>query len=298
MSAGLALGLLASLAWGLVDVAGALAGRRLGSLRVLAGAQVVSLVGLAVIVALGSGLGADALPGVLAGLPLGVAAAAAYLCYFTALRIGPLSVVSPVIVAYGGTTVLLSVLLRGETLQPAQAAGAILATAGVVLAGVVFDGGSVRGARIVGPGVVIAVVTMLLFAVVTVALAAPIQDHGWLPVVVGSRLANTGVALVLLLVARRSSSRRWSVLTEPSEPFDRVSLGLVIVTGTFDIAAFAIYAVGLAVAPTWLVGLASSFGPVIAVAYAVWRLGERPRPTQWLGLALLGAGVVVLAVAG
>ena len=85
---------------------------------------------------------------------------------------------------------------------------------------------------------------------------------------------------------------------EPSEPFDRVSLGLVIVTGVFDIAAFAIYAVGLAVAPTWLVGLASSFGPVIAIAYAVWRLGERPRPTQWLGLALLGAGVMVLAVAG
>jgi len=298
MSAGLALGLLASLAWGLVDVAGALAGRRLGSLRVLAGAQVVSLVGLAVIVVAGSGVGPDAAAGVLAGLPLGIAAALAYLCYFTALRIGPLSVVSPVIVAYGGTTVLLSVILRGETLAPAQAAGALLATAGVVLAGVVFDGGSVRGARVVGPGVVIAVVTMLLFAVVTVALAAPIQEHGWLPVVIGSRLANTGVALVLLFVARRSRSRRVDVLMEPREPFDRVSLGLVIVTGTFDIAAFAIYAVGLAVAPTWLVGLASSFGPVIAIAYAVWRMGERPRATQWLGLALLGTGVVVLAVAG
>ena len=51
-------------------------------------------------------------------------------------------------------------------------------------------------------------------------------------------------------------------------------------------------------APTWLVGLASSFGPVIAVAYAVWRLGERPHATQWVGLALLGVGVVVLALAG
>ena len=85
---------------------------------------------------------------------------------------------------------------------------------------------------------------MLLFAVVTVALAAPIEDHGWLPVVVGSRLANTGVALLLLVVARRSTSSRVDVLMEPSEPFDRVSLGLVIVTGVFDIAAFAVYAVG------------------------------------------------------
>ena len=55
---------------------------------------------------------------------------------------------------------------------------------------------------------------------------------------------------------------------------------------------------GLEVAPTWLVGLASSFGPVLAVAYAVWRLGERPHATQWAGLALLAGGVVVLAVAG
>ena len=85
---------------------------------------------------------------------------------------------------------------------------------------------------------------------------------------------------------------------EPSERLDRSTLALVVVAGVFDIVAFAVYAVGLEVAPTWLVGLASSFGPVIAVAYGVWRLGERPRATQWLGLALLGVGVVVLALAG
>ncbi len=71
-----------------------------------------------------------------------------------------------------------------------------------------------------------------------------------------------------------------------------------MVAGVFDVAAFTAYAIGLQVAPTWLVGLASSFGPVLVVAYAVGRMGERLHRTQWLGLALLGAGVVVLAVAG
>jgi drug/metabolite transporter (DMT)-like permease len=302
MSPGLALGLLASLAWGMVDVMGAVASRRIGSLRVLAGSQLVSLVVLAVIVlADRSRLGDDPAAGILAGLPLGIGAAAAYLCYFTALRIGPLSVVSPVVVAYGGTTVVLAVLLRGESLVAIQVVGAVLATVGVVLAGVVFDTGSLRGARLVGPGVLIAIVTMLLFAVVTVALAAPIVDHGWLPVVLGSRLASTMSAVLLLGVvsrARSASSTRFDVLMEPSDRLDRSTLGLVAVAGVFDMLAFAVYAVGLEVAPTWLVGLASSFGPVIAVAYGVWRLGERPRSTQWLGLALLGVGVVVLAVAG
>jgi uncharacterized membrane protein len=303
MSPGLALGLFASLAWGMVDVMGAVASRRIGSLRVLAGSQLVSLVVLGIIVlADRSRLGDDPAAGILAGLPLGIGAAAAYLCYFTALRIGPLSVVSPVVVAYGGTTVILAVLLRGESLLPAQAVGAVLATVGVVLAGVVFDRGSLRGARLVGPGVLIAVVTMLLFAVITVALAAPIVDHGWLPVVLGSRLASTASAVLLLAVVSRarsiSSSTRLDVLMEPSDRLDRSTLGLVAAAGVFDIIAFAVYAVGLEVAPTWLVGLASSFGPVIAVAYGISRLGERPRATQWLGLALLGAGVVVLAVAG
>ena len=205
---------------------------------------------------------------------------------------------SPVIIAYGGMTVLLSVLLRGETLLPAQVLATVLATLGVVLASVVFEGGSLRGARIVGLGVVFALTTMVLFAVVTVGLAAPIEDHGWLPVITGSRLANTGVAVLLVLVVGRSSSRRLDVLTAPAQPLDRTSLGLVIVAGVFDIVAFAALAVGLEVAPTWLVGLASSFGPVIVVGYAVWRLGERPRATQWLGIVLLVVGVVVLALAG
>ena len=67
----------------------------------------------------------------------GVVAAGAYLSFFTALRIGPLSVVSPVVAAYGGLTVLLAVLVRGETLTPLQAVGAALATLGVILTGLV-----------------------------------------------------------------------------------------------------------------------------------------------------------------
>jgi uncharacterized membrane protein len=58
------------------------------------------------------------------------------------------------------------------------------------------------------------------------------------------------------------------------------------------------YTIGLEVAPTWLVGLASSFGPALVVLVAVAFLGERLRPSQWLGLGMLASGLVVLAVAG
>lgn len=298
MPTGLLLGLFASVVWGFTDLAAALASRRNGSLRVLAASQLASLALLAIATALDpSRLGASPIDGVIAGMPLGVVASVAYLSFFTALRMGPISVVSPVVAAYGGATVVLAIVFRGESLQPLQAAGAVCSTAGVVLTGLVFHG-SMRGIRVVGPGVLIAILTVMLFAVVTVALAGPIQAHGWLPVIIGSRVMNTATALVVLTVALRTGSPRFGPLVRPSGPWTRRVVVLVVAAGAFDFAGFVAYALGLELGPTWLIGLASSFGPVIAVVYAVGWLGERLRPTQWLGLGLIALGLIVLALAG
>ena len=43
--------------------------------------------------------------------------------------------------------------------------------------------------------------------------------------------------------------------------------------GLLDIVGFVAFAIGLEVAPTWIVGLASSFGPVVAVIVAVASVG-------------------------
>src|SRR5215207_6851688 len=103
ISFGFLAGLGAALSWGTMDVASALASRRLGSLKVTAGIQVVSAV---LLVALAFGLGtappSDPLVLVMAGL-LGIVGAGAYLSYFTGLRIGPISLVSGVVAAYEGS---------------------------------------------------------------------------------------------------------------------------------------------------------------------------------------------------
>lgn len=298
MPTGLGLGLLASLAWGFTDVSGALASRRVGSVGVLAGSQATSLVLLGIVaIANASLLTASALPGFLTGLALGVVSAFAYLSFYAALRIGPVSVVSPVVAAYGGLTVVLAVLFRGESLEPAQWLGAAIATTGVVLTGLVL-GGSLRATRIAGPGVLVALITMVLFAVLTVALAGPIQEHGWLPVILGSRLTNTLVGVVLLAVALRGRDGLLGPLLGPVGGVSGRAIALVVLAGTFDLLGFVAYTIGLEVSETWLVGLASSFGPALVVLIAVAFLGERLRPSQWLGLAMIGAGLVVLAVSG
>ena len=66
--------------------------------------------------------------------------------------------------------------------------------------------------------------------------------------------------------------------------------------GLLDIVGFVAFAIGLEIAPTWIVGLASSFGPAVAVIVAVALWGERLRPTQWLGLAGIALGLVAVAL--
>jgi drug/metabolite transporter (DMT)-like permease len=295
MPLGLGHGLIAALCWGSTDVMASIAGRRLGSLHVVMVAQVAS-VAIAILLALvyGVGLPSDPLMLLLAAL-FGAIAAGAYVAFFTALRIGPLSVVSPVVAAYGGLTVVLSVLLRGETVTAVQGIGAALATLGVILTGVVFDGGW-RGTRFVGRGVVLSLIAMLLFTALTAGLATPIHAAGWLPVLLASRLANGGTILAVLVVVRVVRPRGSEILITNSGPLSIRAIAAGAAAGLLDIVGFVAFAIGLEIAPTWIVGLASSFGPAVAVIVAVALWGERLRPSQWAGLAGIAAGLVAVAL--
>ena len=299
---GLLLGLTAALAWGLADTVATVASRRVGSLRATAGTQLTSVAVLAaLVVARRTALPTD--PAVVAlSLACGVIAAIAYLAFFTALRHGPISVVSPVVSTYGGLTVVLSVLLLGESLAPGQVLGVAVATGGVLLASVTFVGG-LRRARPAGPGVAYAIVALVAFAALTVAMSGPIRAVGWLPFLFLARIANAGTVWSILGVSRlrppgpaAAGGVPAAEIPAADRALDRRAIGLVLVAGLLDIGGFIAFAVGLEISRTWLVGISSSFGPVIAVAAGVALFGERPRPAQWLGLGFVGASVFLIAL--
>jgi len=292
--AGLLFGLAAAGGWGLTDVTAAVVGRRVPPLVLTFAAQSTGLAMFLVVLAF------TGTPLTLLGAPdaalFGAVAAVGYVAAFSALRTGPLAVVSPVIASSGAVVVVLAVLFRGEAPSPFDWLGVLLATAGVVLVAVVHDGTS--RPRLAGPGVAFALVANAGFAIAIVGLAAPIQTAGWLPVTVISRAANVVTVVVLLLAAAviaRPQDRPGSERPRLRGPRVATVSGILGV-GLFDALATISFSVGLETSETWLVGLSSSFGPALAVVFAVAVLGERLRPVQWAGLAALVVAVLVLAL--
>jgi drug/metabolite transporter (DMT)-like permease len=296
ISFGALAGLGAALSWGTMDIASALASRRLGSLKVTAGIQVVGAVLLVALALIrGTALPSDPVVLVASGL-LGIVGAAAYLTYFTGLRIGPISLVSGVVAAYGGLVVVLAVVIRGETLTSVQALGAAVATIGVVLTSVVFDGG-LRTTRLAGPGVVFAIVALVCFAVMTVGAAEAIERSGWLEVLVVSRIVNSIASIVAVVVLTGvAHPRLQAILQVDTADHGRRGWAIVLLAGTLDVLGLIVFAIGLEVAETWLVGLVSSFGPAFTILIAVLFLGERLGRVQWLGLSGVALGMVLIAL--
>lgn len=299
MPLGLLTGLGAALSWGTLDIFSALASRRIGSLKVTTGIQLVGAM-LVIVLAVATGTAFPSDPFVIVGGALvGLAGAGAYLSYFTGLRIGPISVVSGMVAAYGGLTVVLAVLIRGESLTVVQAVGASVATIGVILTGVAFDG-SIRGTRLASPGVGFAIVALVLFATMSIGSDIVIDRATFIELLLVSRTANAILSIIILVLALTIGRHLAQPLLigagNDDTSFDRRVVAAVGLAGLLDVAGLVVFTYGLENAETWLVGLASSIGPAVTIIFAVAFLGERLKPVQWVGLAGVLAGMVAIGL--
>ncbi len=296
MPFGLLTGLTAALFWGTLDVITALGSRVVGSLRVTAGMQsVTAVLFLAIFVATGATIPTDPASIALAVL-LGLIGAGAYLSYFTGLQFGPIAVVSGMVSAFGGLTVVLSVVIRGESLSPLQAFGAAVATVGVLLTAFAFDGG-LRATRFAGPGVVFALVALVLFSLMAITTDVALETMSWVQIYTIARVVNAsiGIVAVLILARRAGSALGHRPDGGPTWSNQRI-IGALVLAGVLDVVGLVAFATGLETAPTWMVGLAASFGPAVTIMVAVAFLGERLRPVQWFGLLGILTGMVCIAV--
>ena len=295
----LVLALLSAAMWGCTDLVTTYVGRRIGSLRVVVIAVTTSLF-LAGGVAIARGALTTEYDATIVGgtLLLGVAAGIAYIGVFTAFRLGPLSVVSPTVSAYGALAAFLAVIFLNEHLTAAHVGGVIAVGVGISLLGLQTTGtGRDRRASLASPGVAFALVGLLFFAIITVLLTIPIKAYGWSTAIALSRLGNIVTVWLIFLVLYRYRSRlpKWGRhdLLGEGQRLDRIGFALAALVGIGDTVAFFIFAAALEQGPTWAVSLLSSLGPIIVVLGGLFGYRERLRRPQVLGLGALAVGLVL-----
>ena len=283
---GVLFGLGAAITWGCADYVAASAGRRVGSVRVVLGFHVVATIILALlVVASGSLHGLTA-----ADLPFFVLVGAlgwgSYFCFYRALAIGPISILSPIVSGYAAVTVVLAVIFLDERLGGAETVAVVVSFTGVVLAS-----SALRRVftieRIDAHGLLFALAAMVLLGAFVLGVSVQVDEFGWLLPVFLARLCST---LLVVLTAVRGG--RWRFPEHPPR-----IVGAIVLLALLDTAGYVSFNLGTERDDTAVVAAASAPYAVIPVVAGVLFFHERPTPVQWAGVALVIAGLVLLGLA-
>jgi transporter family protein len=277
-----------AIGFGLADLFGAISTRRTGVLVTLLVIQSVNLLVL-------SALLLTPIPGSLeasgeawaAILVSGVLGTFAFFCFYRALQLGPIAIVSPVFASYAAITVILSVLLIGEHLSALATAGLVSTLSGVMLA----SGG--RGERVAGErktwgGIPWAVAAAIAWGVSSYLIGRYAQETGWFLPVYGSRLvefAGVGSAVIAL----RASGGRLAVPRGADAAIPTAS-------GLADLMAVALFARGSEVGLVSVMSAVSATFPLVVIAGGVALFHERPTQVQWVGMLTTVAGLAMLGL--
>ena len=278
-------GLFAALGWGTADFCAALSGRRIGSILTVAVAQVASLVALVVIFFVtGQELRASGFQAAVL-LVNGGLAAAAYLTLYRGLELGPVALVSPIVGAYAAITILLAVVLAGESLVGSPLLGTVLTLAGAALSST--DLKVARGGiRLVHAGIPWAIAAMVLFGAATYTTGLLARDMGWASTALISRIGNFSFVALIVYVMRARV---------PRFP-GRSDLALAASVGLVDVAGLIAYTLGTQSGNISVTTAASAAFILIPVAGGLFFLKERPSASQFVGVALVGVGLVFLGL--
>ncbi|MFH8570562.1 EamA family transporter [Streptomyces sp. NPDC017993] len=286
-----AFALATSLLWGLADFGGGLLTRRLHALTVVVVSQTLAALVLGVIV-LATGGWREAGPQLWFAVAAGVVGPAAMLCFYRALALGPMGVVSP-LGSIGTVLVPLGVgFVAGERPGLLQAAGMVVAVIGVLLAG----GPRVGGASVARRTIALTLISALGFGAVMALIAeASTTVTGLFLALFVQRLCNVAVGGAALWASVRRGTQ---ALPEGGIGELRDALPALGFIGIADVAANGTYALAAQNGPVTMAAVLASLYPVVTALAALGVLKERMRAIQTAGASLALVGTVLLASGG
>ncbi|WP_291037242.1 EamA family transporter [Herbiconiux sp.] len=288
------LGLSGALAYGFADFLGGLASRSIRPIVATAWAALIGLVPLVVgLAVLGGQFTANAL---LWGAVAGVSGSVGVLMLYTALAVGPMSVLSPVTsVVSVIVPVSIGLIFAGSRLSALGATAMIVAVIAVALVGAVKDR---SGSRLTGRGLLTAAISGCGFGGLVLAYAATSPDEGLAPLVVARIVQAVVMWIGVAVVIGRERRRQAPATTLSPGRSGKLWLQLAI-CGTLDASANVLIQAALHSGATAdvlpVVSVLNALYPIGTVILAAVVLRERLTLLQIVGLALALAASAVLA---
>jgi drug/metabolite transporter (DMT)-like permease len=272
------LSLAASSCWGVADFLGGLQSKRVPVAVVLCVVEGAGLAGVLVII-LATG---EPFPGARAAIlsvVAGIGGVIALGCFYRALAIGTMSIVAP-ISATGVTLPVVVGIATGDRLATIVAVGLAVTFVGVLLASREQHDDVERAAA----------------GKLSVALAF-VAAVGFGSYFVMSDAAADDSVLWLLLLSRIVPVPALALLawSRGMRPPTRRIAGTLVVAGTLDCGATALYAVANTKGALSIVSVVGSLYPVMTLILARAVLGERIRRVQQVGVVAALAGVAMIA---
>jgi uncharacterized membrane protein len=218
-----------------------------------------------------------------------------YVSFFYGLRVGVISLVSPISSAGAVVPAIVGIVLLGEATSGVRMSGMAVALLGVVV--LTADPAAIGSLAAEGrrSGIKAGIVTLVAWGSGTALLLAPIRHVGAFAPIAILRVE------ILLVLASWWLVQRAVANTAPNRDAPRIgddaSAGgwkLVVPAALLDLTAFFAYGVALRDAPAAVAAPIASAYPLVTILIARHHLGERLSGREWLGVALTLAGAALL----
>lgn len=287
VSPGILYGIVALLGWGLADFFAKRLVDRFGDLKALFWIQALSLVPFATLYFIVDGRLAFAAADYLFFAVISLFSIVGYIFFYRAIKLGNISIMSPIQATVIAGTLILAALVLHERLAALEYAAIGILFIGLMLTGVNIT--LLRKTKRVAlfSGVKENLISVVLFSVHFILLGIIIPKHGWLAPIFFFRAFN-----VLFLLSYMTFTR--SSIAFPKK-ITRTSSYLIPITAIADVAAIIFFSLGVNSEYVSIVTPVASSFPLVTVTLALIFYKEKLDKIQIAGILLLISGIAFLA---
>ncbi len=289
VSPGILFGLVALFGWGIADFLAKQVIDRTGDLKAFFWMQLLSMLPFFALYFIADGRFAFPLQDYLMFLLISLTGVVGYFLFYKAMKLGDVSVMSPIQASNFVVTVILAVIFLKEILVVQQIIAMVFVFTGLVFTGIHYD--ALRRFRKIAwlPGVKENAVSACCIGLHLFLIGLMVPKYGWLAPIFFFRVFN-----VMFLLLYTHFSRKEVRITISKR--DRFLYWLFLLIVLFDVAAILGFSLGVNSAYVSIVAPVAVSFPLVTVTLAAVFYKERLEKIQVAGILLLILGIVMLSV--